>query len=262
MTLATVTKMHGTYNDFVLIDGRRHDVADFPALARAVCDRRGGIGADGLLAVLSSTAADARMRIFNADGSEAEMCGNGMRCVVRYLHERGEGDRFRVETLGGTIEGEVLRAAEPYDVRLNLGIPVFQDCGGIDAAMDVVTMGNPHAVVFVPSLASIDLAQRAAALQASPAFPNGINVHAVAPAGKHRIDVAHWERGVGITQSCGTGSAASAAAAIARGIVSSPVVAHVPGGELRVEWDGAGAVFLSGPAARVFDAHIDRARLG
>jgi diaminopimelate epimerase len=261
MRRTAVTKMHGTYNDFVLIDGRSQEMTEYASLARAVCDRRGGIGADGLLVVLASARADARMRIFNADGSEAEMCGNGMRCVVRYLHECGEGEQFRIETLGGTIGGKVLRAGEPYDVRLTLGVPSFEPCG-LDASMDVVMMGNPHAVLFVSSLTAIDLAERAASLQTSAAFPNGTNVHAVAPAGKHRIDVAHWERGVGMTRSCGTGSAASAAAAIARGVAESPVDVHVPGGVLRVEWDGRGAAFLSGPASRIFDAELDLARLG
>ncbi|MGZ3495943.1 MAG: diaminopimelate epimerase [Vulcanimicrobiaceae bacterium] len=256
MSSVAVTKMHGALNDFVIVDERTPRIPDLPSFARAVCDRRGGIGADGVLAILSSEIGDVRMRVINADGSEAEMCGNGMRCVARYLSEAGDGDRLRVETLAGVIETQIVSKGDAYEVRLNMGVPLPQrrPLPFPDAAF--VSLGNPHVVIFASALDAVDLVAVAQELQRSPSFPEGTNVHVAVRSGPQRLDVRHWERGVGLTHACGTGAVACAAAAIVRGMADSPVDVYVPGGRLRVEWDGQGPSYLTGPAVRVFDAQF------
>ncbi len=249
MSPVAVSKMHGTLNDFVVLDQRTPSVADLFSFARTVCERRGGIGADGLIVLLSSERADARMRIINADGSEAEMCGNGMRCAVRYLSENGEGDRFHIETLAGIIGAQVIEKGDVYSIRLNMGVPTFEERHLPFADASYVSLGNPHVVIFERSLDALDLVDVGRKM-------SDVNVHVAVPVDRHRVDVRHHERGVGLTQACGTGAVASAAAAIRRGVADSPVDVHVPGGVLRVEWDGSGEAYLTGPAVRVFDARL------
>lgn len=249
MSPVAVTKMHGTLNDFVVLDRRAERVDDLPAFAQRVCERRSGMGADGVIVLEHSNHANARMRVINADGSEAEMCGNGMRCAIRYLSENGEGDRFEMETLAGIIRAEVLAKGPEYQIRLNVGIPQLLDNALPFPDASYVVVGNPHVVIFVQSFEEVDL------LATGKSMPD-VNVHLVIPGDAHRIDVQHHERGVGLTQACGTGSVACAAAAIRRGIAESPVDVHVPGGVLRIDWDGKGEAFLTGPAVRVFNARI------
>jgi diaminopimelate epimerase len=249
MSSVAVSKMHGTLNDFVVLDHRRQNVGDLSTFARRVCDRRSGIGADGLIVLLSSDRADARMRIINADGSEAEMCGNGMRCAVRYLSEHGEGDRFTIETLGGMIGAQVLEKGDAYQVRLNVGVPRFEHRALPFADAAFLWVGNPHVVVFERSLDAIDLVAVGQRM-------SEVNVHLAVVRDRGHLEVRHHERGVGLTNACGTGSVACAVAAITRGACDSPVAVHVPGGVLQVEWDGAGEAFLTGPAIRVFDAQL------
>ena len=250
MSPVAVSKMHGTLNDFVVVDQRESSaVSDLAVFARQVCDRRGGVGADGLIALFPSQRAYARMRIINADGSEAEMCGNGMRCAVRFLSERGEGDRFTIETLGGDIGAEVLEKGDAYRIRLNVGVPRFEHRALPFSDAAFVVVGNPHVVIFADALDAVDLVSVGKRM-------SDVNVHVAAVRDRHWIDVLHHERGVGLTNACGTGAVACAAAAIKRGIADSPVDAHVPGGVLTVDWDGTGEAFLTGPAVRVFDARI------
>ena len=249
MSHPAVTKMHGTFNDFVVVDERVTPISGIEAFARAVCDRKGGIGADGLLSLSASEIADVRMRILNADGSEAEMCGNGIRCAVRYLSELGEGDAFRIETIAGIIRAEILEKGDAFTVRLNIGVPAlgFRALPFPNAA--VVSLGNPHVVIFRETLDDFDL------ISAGRSLPDS-NVHVAVVRGRHRIDARHFERGVGVTYACGTGAVACAAAAIDRDLCESPLDVHVPGGILRVEWDGRGEAYLTGPAVRVFDAEL------
>jgi diaminopimelate epimerase len=255
MSGVAVTKMHGTFNDFAVIDQRNGtEVEDPAAFARRVCDRRAGIGCDGLILIQPSATADARMRIYNADGSEAEMCGNGLRCVVRYLSERGEGDRFRIETVAGIIPAEVLAAGEVYQVRAQIGVPQIKSRALPFANAVYVEVGNPHVVIFESALDVLDLVAVAAQLQ--PLFAGGVNVHLAVVADRHTLDVRHWERGVGLTQACGTGATACAAAAIHLGMAQNPVEVRVPGGVLTIEWDGKHEAFLSGPAVRIFDTNV------
>jgi diaminopimelate epimerase len=248
-----VTKMHGTRNDFVILDRRAHDVDDVAALARSVCDRHTGIGADGLLIIDRSIDCDAKMRVLNADGSEAEMCGNGIRCVARYLGEAGEGEDLLIETLAGAMKTYVTSRGAEYLVRVVMGIPRIEAVRPDDSVL--VSTGNPHLVVFRDRVDDIDLEREGEQMQSE--FPDGINVHVAHVEDTRTMRVRHYERGVGLTMACGTGAVACAVAAISRGEVTSPVRIHVPGGELLIEWTGNGEAFMTGPAVRVFSTEID-----
>lgn len=254
MRAVPVTKLHGTHNDFILIDERVARVVDYPRFAKIVCDRRAGVGADGLLIVLPSAIADVRMRILNADGSQAEMCANGVRCLARYLYDQGAPDELRVETDAGIVHTRVLAELERYDaVRVKLGVPLIERLPDLADAL-FVSVGNPHIVIFPEALDDVDL--DVIGPQLSSTRSGGANVHAAARIGPGRLAVHHWERGVGKTLACGTGAVAAAAAAIVRGDVESPVEVNVPGGRLLVEWDRSGDAFLTGDAVRLFDTEI------
>lgn len=253
-----VIKMHGARNDFILVDARTEPLLDKPVFARAFCDRRGGVGADGLLIVEPSQTASVRMQILNADGSEAEMCGNGIRCVARYLDEAGEGDALAIETAAGTIRTNVVERTPTYLVRVAMGVPRPEPKPlGLEAAY-FVSLGNPHVVLLRQALDELDLVETALALQQVPQLPEGTNVHAAVIEGQNSVRARHWERGVGLTQACGTGAVACAVTAIGLGLVRSPVNVHVPGGRLLVEWDGNGEAYLTGPAQRVFETSVTR----
>jgi diaminopimelate epimerase len=257
-----LTKMHGACNDFVILDQRTTRVEALDAFARWACDRRAGVGADGLIVIEVSRTSDAAMRTFNADGTQAEMCGNGIRCAARWLDEAGEGDRLEFETPGGSVRTEIVARGPEYLVRALVGtpriVPLALEFSG-DAY--VVDLGNPHVVLFPTRVDDVDLPALAESLQKDPRFTNGVNVHVVAVDGKDRLRLRHWERGVGLTPACGTGAVACAAVAIRQNLVSSPVETFVPGGRLVVEWDGTGDAALTGPAIRVFDTEV-RAAVG
>lgn len=249
--------MHGARNDFVVVDARASAIADLADFARRACDRRGGVGADGLIVIESSAGDGVAMRTINADGSEAEMCGNGVRCAARWLDEAGEGDRVSFQTAAGSVRTEVVAREPVYLVRTTMRLPriVAKSVEGFaDAA--VVDAGNPHVVVFEARGDGIDVEALGPQLQRDPRFPGGVNVHAASIEHAHRMHVRHWERGAGATQACGTGAVAAVVAAIDRRYASSPVDVDVPGGRLTVECDEHEAV-LTGPAVRVFDTVID-----
>ncbi len=256
MSAVPVTKMHGSYNDFIVLDERIPRISNLPLLAKAVCNRRGSVGADGLLVISESDHRDARMSVFNADGSRAEMCGNGARCVARYLSECGAGDDLVLETSSGAVKTSII-SREPFEVRVNIGNPRIEEMSLPHDDALCVWVGNPHIVFFEMGLDDIDLPAAADRLIGTGQFPAGINVHVAVKAGPQRLLVRHYERGVGATMACGTGAVASAAAAVHRELVLSPVQVDVPGGRLVVEWPGKGDAFLSGPAVRVFDTEID-----
>jgi diaminopimelate epimerase len=262
---STFVKMNGTQNDFVLIDERPPRYDDYARLAREVCDRREGLGADGLLVVLDTQDGDAAMRIFNADGSEAEMCGNGVRCMARYLAERGFGESFAIATKAGRIETKILsRQRAEYWVRVNMGVPQFpadakeETLKVLDRTWTYisVSMGNPHIVVPVPSVDSINVEKLGRALATHKQFPNGTNVHFVEQTGPSTLSVRHYERGVGVTKACGTGVVASAAAFIERGELRGPAIVVVPGGLLAVRWERGQPAFLDGPAVVEYERTI------
>jgi diaminopimelate epimerase len=202
----------------------------------------------------------AEMQIFNADGTQAEMCGNGVRCVARYLHERGAGDAFSLWTGAGAIGVEIL-AADPFEARVDIG-PVAFPGAAREETLEIagrawpffeVSLGNPHAVLFVDEVDAVDLPALGSAFNAAARFPRGTNVHVVQPLDGQTLRVRHYERGVGLTRACGTGAVACAAAAIVARGVHSPVTVLVPGGTLRVDWRPQENARLTGPAETVFE---------
>ncbi len=269
-------KLQGTGNDFVLVDGRQFE-ADWPRLALAVCDRHFGIGADGLLVVLPSTSADIRMRIFNPDASEAEMCGNGIRCLVRWLWERDElppsQDVVRVETKAGPRTVRLVRrgdelvgfqvgmgvpqlrpASIPVDLRDEgpvLGHPLRVD--GYDLSLAFVSMGNPHAVAFIEApVADFPLEHVGPLVEHHPLFPARTNFEVARVLAPGRLEARVWERGAGLTMACGTGASAVAVAARLQNLSGDAVDITLPGGALHLSWDGVGEVLLIGPAELTF----------
>lgn len=252
-----VSKMHGARNDFIVLDARALTLDELPALARRLCDRHSGIGADGLLIIGNSTRAAASMRVINADGSEAEMCGNGIRCVARYIDEHGEGGECRIETAAGIIATSVMERGNQYRVRVDMGVPrvIDRSLPFEDAAF--VDVGNPHVVLFRASLDEIDILSAGEQLQKSELFAGGTNLHVAVIENRNEMRVRHYERGAGLTMACGTGAVACVAAGIARATVSSPVTVHVPGGELQIEIGPEGRACMTGPAVHVFDTTID-----
>jgi diaminopimelate epimerase len=249
-----VVKTSGTGNQFVLVDERAAPLDDAAAFARRVCDPERGLGADGVLLVEPSERFDARMRIVNADGSEAEMCGNGMRCVARYLDEHDGRDTATVETLAGPIGTRILSRA-PYTVAVEMGEPRIGEphlVSGFRATP--VDLGNPHVVIRLErdDLEALDLAHIGPRIEHDPRYPHGTNVHFVAR--EHgRWRVRHWERGAGATQACGTGAVAVAAVLIVAGEAVSPVALDVPGGVLDVVWSPGERATLIGDAVREFE---------
>jgi diaminopimelate epimerase len=244
-----VELLHGAENAFALLDDRATAVrpdGDYMDIARAISDT------DGLLVLLPSARYDLRMRMFNPNGGEAEMCGNGVRCVARYLSERGEGEGFAVDTLAGRIGARVVSRA-PFAVETQMGIPQIGAerkllAAGARWRYVPVSTGNPHAVIFTDDVSRIDLGGVGPAIETHRDFPGGTNVHFAQILDRSHMRVAHWERGAGATQACGTGIVASAAAAIHSGKVDSPVTVTVPGGTLSLAWDGRGEALLTGPA--------------
>jgi diaminopimelate epimerase len=249
-----VVKTSATGNQFVLVDERAVPLDDAVAFARRVCDPERGLGADGVLLIEPSEHFDARMRIVNADGSEAEMCGNGMRCVARYLDEHDGRDTATVETLAGPIGTRVISRA-PYTIAVEMGEPRIGEphlVSGFRATP--VDLGNPHVVIRLErdALEALDLTHIGPRIERDPRYPHGTNVHFVARA-HGRWRVRHWERGAGATQACGTGAVAVAAVLIAAGDAASPVALDVPGGVLDVVWVPGERATLVGDAVREYE---------
>jgi len=252
-----VVKLNGTRNAFVLVDGRVTPLLDPAAFAVRVCDRVSGVGADGLLLVLESAWADARMRIINADGSEAEMCGNGTRCVARFLDEHDGRSTAVLETLAGPIQTRVLGREPQYQVSVELNAPLVgepHEVAGFEAIP--VDVGNPHVVIFVDDLRPIDIRELGPRIERDARYPNGTNVHFARIVGPAALEVVHWERGAGATQACGTGAVACAAAAIATRGLTSPVELRVPGGVLSVAWAAPNRAVMTGDAVKEFETTI------
>jgi diaminopimelate epimerase len=268
-------KWQGTGNDFVLIEVKEE--RDWARLACALCDRHFGVGADGILLVLPSDRADLRMRIFNSDGSEAEMCGNGIRCFVRHAVEQGlarpHDGRLRVETGAGVLTADVLdeEGREGW-VRVGMGrprfapaeIPVLTEAeppirnlslavDGQIVSVTCVSMGNPHAVHFYARpVASYPLEQVGPKVETHLLFPQKVNFEVARVLNRELIEARVWERGAGPTLACGSGASAVMVAAHVHGLVEDRVEVRLPGGALLLEWDGEGEVYLSGPAERAF----------
>jgi diaminopimelate epimerase len=247
------TKASACGNDFLIIEGARAG-GDLSELTRRLCDRHNGIGADGVEWLFPDTQVDASVRLFNADGSEAEISGNGTRCVAAELCSRSQKDVYAIRTGAGVKTCRLVRREGPlFEFESAMGKPVVQGDQAIEtmwvrAVGTRVSMGNPHFVIFVDSFAE-GWQKQAALVQTQPAFPQGTNVEYVVTRGEHEIEIRLFERGVGETESSGTGSCASAVAAIARGKAQSPVRVVAPGGVQTVRWEDE--VYLLGPARLV-----------
>jgi diaminopimelate epimerase len=248
-----IVKVNGAGNAFVIVDERDAPLADPVGFAQRVCDPVDGLGADGLLLLGPSRDYDARMRIVNADGSEAEMCGNGMRCIGRYLDEHDGRSSATLETLAGPVGTRIVTRGEPYRVAVEMGEPRIgtpHEVAGFSATP--VDLGNPHVVIRVPDVAAIDLPTTGARIERDPRYPHGTNVHFVQRDGERWL-VRHWERGAGATLACGTGAVAVAAVLIAAGEAGSPVELHVPGGVLELAWTAGRRATLTGDAVREYE---------
>jgi diaminopimelate epimerase len=269
------TKMQGLGNDYVYVDAAKEQVDDPAALARAISDRHFGVGADGLILILPSEMADVRMRMFNADGSEGEMCGNGVRCVAKYAydHRLAQKNPMRVETLAGIkkIELVVGRGGKVSAATVDMGEPALEadrvpvkipQKRVIDAPirarkyaynMTCLSMGNPHAVIFVNDVAEVALEEVGPELEHNPLFPQRVNVHFVQVLSPEELTMRTWERGSGATLACGTGASAACVAGVLTGRTAREVTAHLPGGELKLEWrEDDDHVYMTGPAVEVF----------
>jgi len=252
-------KMHGLGNDFVLIDSRKTDLAgvDLKDLAAKLCDRHFGVGADGLLIVWPSKIAHYRMQVINSDGSEAEMCGNGIRCFARYVYETDQlkEEVISVETLAGTLlPAVILENGRLIAVEVDMGLP--RDEGEVKLhgkTFRQISMGNPHAVTFVNDFNEINLGELGPLIEHDGHFPNRTNVEFVKVLGQDKIEVVVWERGAGETLACGTGACAAVVAAVLAGQTGRRVLVQLPGGNLDIEWAEDNHVLMRGPAEKVFE---------
>src|SRR5262249_29623377 len=277
MATLAFSKLHGTANDFVYVDARHGLPGDPAALAPALCDRHRGIGADGLILLLDSERADCRMRIFNADGSLAEMCGNGIRGFAKFVLDRGLVTRvpLRVETDAGVkiVEPE-LRAGRVARVAVYIGQPVWDgraipvDADGevIERPLEIdgrtyhvtcVSMGNPHCVVFFDDVGSLPLPVLGPRFEHHPLFPRRGNTTFIRVAGPDALEMRVWERGAGETQACGTGACAAGVTAARTGRTGRRVRVSLPGGALDIDWQTDDHVRMTGDAVEVFDGSIE-----
>ena len=269
------TKMHGLGNDFLVFedDGQGRD---WNSLAAKLCTRRLSVGGDGILVVLPSDKADIRMRIINADGSEAEMCGNGIRCFAKYVYERGivKKTDMAVETLAGIIRPRlILEGGRVADVCVDMGRPLYDradipmtgegdaidvdiEAAGRTVRISSLLMGVPHTMVLVDDLDALDAAALGPAIERHEMFPRKTNVNFVQVLDRENIRVLTWERGAGLTLACGTGSCASAVMTYKKGLTGPKVAVHLKVGRLIIECLEDGRVLMTGPAQEVYNARL------
>jgi diaminopimelate epimerase len=270
-------KMHGLGNDFVILDARNHALTLDTGAARAIADRHRGVGCDQILIIepAKSAARTAFMRIRNADGSEAEACGNGARCVALLLMEQDKSDRVVLETLGGPVSAE--RAGDRR-IAVDMGephlgwreIPLAKDCDTLHVPLSLgplsdpvcTSMGNPHATFFVPDLSAIDIAALGPKLEHDPIFPARANIGVAQIVSPQRIRVRVWERGDGLTLACGSGACATLVAAARRGFGERRAEVVADGGTLEIEWRADNHVIMTGAVATSFRGTIDPSLLG
>jgi len=266
------TKMQGTGNDFIVIDGRKIDPSPVIKQAHRLCDRKFGIGADQLLLIRSSEKADFKMQIFNADGSEVEMCGNGIRCFAKYLKDRGltTKETLPVETTAGimtpTFHGEVVAVDMGEPILDGLQIPVRLDgevisrpteIAGQEWKITCVSMGNPHCIIEVEGLDDFPVEKFGPVIETDPLFPNHTNVEFIEVINDSELRMRVWERGVGETLSCGTGACAATVASALNDRTDRKVQIHLAGGILQIDWREDNRVILTGPAEEVFRGVIN-----
>ena len=269
------TKMHGAGNDYVYVDCFREPLPqDIPAAAIAVSDRHTGIGGDGLVLICPSPVADAQMRMFNADGSESEMCGNAIRCVAKFVYDRGIAKKpeLKIETGRGVLTMQLTPGRDGLidRVRVNMGVPILEsariptllpgdpptnvllDVAGQSIPVTCVSMGNPHCVTFVEDVNDDWVLRVGPQIERHPAFPRRVNAEFIQVVSPQEFIMRVWERGSGETMACGTGACAAAVAGVLTGRTERTVTAHLRGGDLLLEWSDSGEIFMTGPATEVF----------
>lgn len=273
------TKMHGCGNDYIYVNCFNEIIDKPEVLSKALSDRHFGIGSDGMILICPSDIADFRMRMYNNDGSEGKMCGNGVRCIAKYVYDYGLTNKTRIslETEGGIkyldmkiVDGQV------DSVRVDMGEPILEASlipveynhnhvidapimiNGTEYQITCISMGNPHAIVFVPDTAAFDLERLGPLFENHPMFPDRINTEFVELIDEHTVRMRVWERGSGETLACGTGACASVMACILNGKTGTQVQVKLLGGDLDISYDEASNhIFMSGPATTVFDGEID-----
>ncbi len=269
------TKMHGAGNDYVYLNCFDGNLPKDPAeLARQISHRHFGVGADGLILIRQSDQADARMQMFNADGSEAEMCGNGIRCVAKYVYDHGlcRQDRLKIETGAGVLSLDLATTGGVVtQVRVDMGEPILEadriptglagdpvvnqelEVGGQRFAATCVSMGNPHCILFVEQASDALVLGAGPRIETDAAFPERVNVEFVEVISPREVRQRTWERGSGETWACGTGASAVCVAGVLAGRTERKILNHLLGGDLELEWDAAtNHVFMTGPATEVF----------
>ncbi|MFH2065578.1 MAG: diaminopimelate epimerase [Pseudomonadota bacterium] len=277
------TKMEGLGNDFILMDDRDHHITEkihYHALSKKLCDRRFGIGADGIILILHSQVCDLGFRIFNSDGSEAQMCGNGMRCFAKLAYEKQiiKKDEFTVETLAGKIIPKLLldHNGKINSVKVDMGQPVLNpadipfhstrskaiaeeiEVAGQKIIITAISMGNPHAVIFVDSLDTAPVTRLGPLIENCDLFPEKTNVEFVEVISDKELKMKVWERGAGVTLACGTGACAALVAANLNRKASAQALVHLDGGDLFIEWDQhSNHIYKTGPAHTVFSGNIE-----
>ena len=274
------TKWQGCGNDFLLIDCRENELADYGAFAKKSCDRHFGVGGDGVLVILNSDKADFRMRIFNADGSEAEMCGNGIRCFARYLYDHHITDKkkFTVETGAGILVPEIVeKNGVVTGVRVDMGEPVLEadkipmagygnrrvvnepvEVAGRKWNITGVSMGNPHCVVFVDDIKTTPIEEVGPIFEVQERYPKKTNTEFVQVLDRQHMRMRVWERGAAITLACGTGACATLTAAVLNGKTDRRAEITLDGGKLDIEWsEKDNHIYMTGPAVQVFAGEVE-----
>lgn len=273
------TKMHGCGNDYVYVNGFEEEVKDPKAVAIAVSDRHFGIGSDGLILILPSEVADFRMGMYNADGSEGKMCGNGVRCIAKYVYDHGMTDKTQIsiETKGGIKYLDLhVENGKVATVKVDMGEPILQtkeipvewkeeqmigqavEVSGKSYEMTCVSMGNPHAVVWVDDTNSLNLEKIGPDFEQHEMFPERVNTEFVQILNRSEVNMRVWERGSGETLACGTGACATAVACALNGKTEDVVTVHLLGGDLLIQYDRKNNhVYMTGPATTVFEGNIE-----
>jgi len=274
------TKMHGAGNDYVYINGFDERVEDPVSLARKISDRHFGVGSDGLILILPDQKADIRMRMFNADGSEAEMCGNGIRCVAKYAYDHGLVDKLdiSVATGNGILPLKMFRGESGFvdRVQVNMGSPGLTRrelpmtgpaseeavnipllVAGQQFDVTCVSMGNPHCVIYVDDVESFPVAEIGSLIENHDWFPQRVNIEFVKIISRVEVIQRTWERGAGETLACGTGASAVTVAGVLTGKTERKILNHLRGGDLELEWVEAGPVMMTGPAVEVFSGDYE-----
>ena len=259
--------MQGLGNDYVYVNCLEERVPDPEETARLVSDRHFGVGSDGLILICPSKAADFEMRMYNADGSRGEMCGNGIRCVGKYVYDYGltEKTDITVETLAGIKHLEIFpQDGKAREIKVDMGAPVVSaidspiEVNGRESHITEVSMGNPHAVLYIEDVQGLAIEKVGPCFETHPRFPNRVNTEFARVLDRQTVEMRVWERGSGETLACGTGACAVAVASMVNGLTEHQVTVRLLGGDLKIQWDGKdGSVYMTGPARTVFEGTVD-----